>query len=275
MAFLEKYFIIALYDVFSERNYGMTFSVQRAGLWKRISAFLFDAILLGIAAVLLALCLSAALGYDGYLGTLNAAYEKYGAEYGVDFSLSLSEYDALTGDENERLREAYAALGADEAAVRAYNMMIRLTAAITAMSLLLAFAILEYAVPLLMKNGQTLGKKIFSLGLMRADGVRVSATALFIRTFLGKYAIGTMVPVFILLMLYFGSIGLAGTIVLLGLAVLQLTLLLATYYHTPVHDLLAGTVEIDLPSQMIFESREALIAYKEKVHAEKAAAQPY
>lgn len=253
----------------------MSFSVQRASMWKRISAFLFDTILLGIAAVLLALCFSAALGYDGYLSAMNSAYEKYGAEYGVDFEMTLSEYEALTGEQNERLDEAYAALAADEEAVHAYNMMIRLTAAITALGLLGAFAALEYIVPLLLGNGQTLGKKIFSLGLMRPDGVRISATGLFIRTFLGKYAIETMVPVFILLMLYFGSVGLWGTVALLVMAVLQLALLPATYHHTPIHDLLAGTVAIDLPSQMIFESREAMIAYKEKAHAEKVASQPY
>ena len=84
-----------------------------------------------------------------------------------------------------------------------------------------------------------------------------------------------MVPVLILLMLYFGSLGLEGTLVLLGLGVVQLVLLVATHAHTPIHDLLAGTVVVDFPSQMIFDSRETLIAYKEKRHAEKAAAQPY
>ena len=82
------------------------------------------------------------------------------------------------------------------------------------------------------------------------------------------------VGVSLLLMLYFGTLGLTGTVVLLAMGALQLILLLATYRHTPLHDLLAGTVEIDLPSQMIFDSREALIAYKEKMQAERAAAQP-
>ena len=244
----------------------MMLSLQRAGMWKRISAFLFDFILLGIVAVLFAFCLSAALDYDGYIDTLNASYEKYGAEYGVDFQMTLSEYDGMTGEENDRLNQAYSALGADDSAVYAYNMMIRLTILIISLSILFAYLILEFVIPLFFGNGQTLGKKIFSLGLMRSDFVRVSRTGLFIRVFLGKYTIETMVPVLILLMLYFGS---------LGLGVVQLVLLAATHAHTPIHDLLAGTVVVDFPSQMIFDSRETLIAYKEKLHAEKAAAQPY
>ena len=47
-------------------------SIQRAGMWKRISAAMFDGILLGIAVVLFALILSWALGYDGYIDTLTS-----------------------------------------------------------------------------------------------------------------------------------------------------------------------------------------------------------
>lgn len=78
----------------------MAVSLQRAGMWKRISAFLFDAILLGILAVLFAFLLSSALGYDRYVDTLNRCYEAYGEQYGVDFQTSLSQYDSMTDEEN-------------------------------------------------------------------------------------------------------------------------------------------------------------------------------
>ena len=74
----------------------MAVSLQRAGMWKRISAFLFDAILLGILAVLFAFLFSSILGYDRYVDTLNRAYETYGEKYGVDFQTSLSQYDSMT-----------------------------------------------------------------------------------------------------------------------------------------------------------------------------------
>ena len=59
------------------------------------------------------------------------------------------------------------------------------------------------------------------------------------------------------------------------IALLQLILLITTRTNSPIHDLMAGTVVVDYASQMIFDSREAMIAYKEKKHAEAAAVAPY
>jgi hypothetical protein len=41
-----------------------------------------------------------------------------------------------------------------------------------------ACALLEFLVPYLLKNGQTVGKKMFSLGVMRVDGVKISTFSL-------------------------------------------------------------------------------------------------
>lgn len=249
----------------------MAVSLQRAGMWKRISAFLFDAILSGILAVLFAFLLSSVLGYDRYVDTLNRCYEAYGAEYGVDFQTSLSRYDAMTEEERQQLEEAYRAVGQEEEAAYAYQMTIRLTILMVSLGILLACLIWEVLIPALLKDGQTLGKKIFSLGVMRSDGVRLGGVQLFVRSILGKYTVEIMIPVLVMMMLYFGSLGLPGTLLILGLVLGNGCLFLFTYAHTPIHDLLAGTVTVDLPSQRIFNTREDMIAFKEKLAAEKAA----
>lgn len=249
----------------------MAVSLQRAGMWKRISAFLFDAILLGILAVLFAFLLSSALGYDRYVDTLNRCYEAYGEQYGVDFQTSLSQYDSMTEEEKQQLEEAYRAVGQDEEAAYAYQMTIRLTILMVSLGILLACLIWEVLIPVLLKDGQTLGKKIFSLGVMRSDGVRLGGVQLFVRSILGKYTVEIMIPVLVAMMLYFGSTGLPGTLMILGLALVNGCLFLFTYAHTPIHDLLAGTVVVDLPSQRIFPTREDMIAFKERMAAEKAA----
>ena len=249
----------------------MAVSLQRAGMWKRISAFLFDAILLGILAVLFAFLLSSALGYDRYVDTLNRCYEAYGEQYGVDFQTSLSQYDSMTKEEKQQLEEAYRAVGQDEEAAYAYQMTIRLTILMVSLGILLACLIWEVLIPALLKDGQTLGKKIFSLGVMRSDGVRLGGVQLFVRSILGKYTVEIMIPVLVAMMLYFGSTGLPGTLMILGLALVNGCLFLFTYAHTPIHDLLAGTVVVDLPSQRIFPTREDMIAFKERMAAEKAA----
>ncbi len=249
----------------------MAVSLQRAGMWKRISAFLFDAILLGILAVLFAFLLSSALGYDRYVDTLNRCYEAYGEQYGVDFQTSLSQYDSMTDEEKQQLEEAYRAVGQDEEAAYAYQMTIRLTILMVSLGILLACLIWEVLIPALLQDGQTLGKKIFSLGVMRSDGVRLGGVQLFVRSILGKYTVEIMIPVLVAMMLYFGSTGLPGTLLILGLALVNGCLFLFTYAHTPIHDLLAGTVVVDLPSQRIFPTREDMIAFKERMAAEKAA----
>ena len=52
-------------------------------------------------------------------------------------------------------------------------------------------------------------------------------------------------------------------------------LLAVTKERCMIHDKLANTVTVDIASQMIFNTPEDLLAYKQKVAAEKAASQPY
>ena len=106
---------------------------------------------------------------------------------------------------------------------------------------------------------------------MRVDGVRVSRLSLFVRALLGKYTVETMVPILIGLMLMFGTIGFTGTIVLVLLLGLQIGVMIYTHTNSMIHDLFASTVVVDMASQMIFDTPEALLAYKEKVAAEYAA----
>ena len=57
---------------------------------------------------------------------------------------------------------------------------------------------------------------------------------------------------------------------ILGLILLlQIILMISTHTNSCIHDLLAKTVAVDMQSQLIFETEEEMIAYKNKVHAEK------
>ena len=253
----------------------MICDLQKASMWKRISAFLFDGILLTIAAVLCAWLLSAAVQYDKPAAALNECYAKYEAEFGVDFDITVDAYQSLSETDAANLNAAYDALAADAEAVYAYNMMMQLTLLITTFGILLGYLLLEFVIPLLMKNGQTLGKKIFGLAVMRTDGVRVSGVTMFVRTVLGKYVIGTMIPVYIAIMIYFNSIGVIGPVILFMILLLQIILMAVTKTNSAIHDCLASTVTVDFASQMIFNTYEDMIAYKQKLHTEKVANSSY
>ena len=253
----------------------MVYDLQKGSVWKRIAAWLFDGILTGILAVGFGLLLSMLLGYNQYNETLDAAYAGYEESYGISFDISQDAYQAMTEENRNNYDAAYAALIADEKAMYAYNMVINLTMVITSIGILLAVVLWELLVPMWLGNGQTLGKKIFSLCLVRNDGVQLNNMQLFARTVLGKFTIETMVPVYLLLMLYWGTAGLAGTVILLGLLAAQLLCVAISRNNCAIHDLIAGTVVADISSQMIFRTTEDLIAYKKKIAAEQAARQPY
>ncbi|MBR7184929.1 MAG: RDD family protein [Clostridia bacterium] len=253
----------------------MGYDLQKASVYKRAAAWLFDAILISILAVGIAFLLSVLLGFDGYSDTVSAAYAEYEEAYAISFSMDEAAYTAMTADEQQRYADAYAALLADDEAMHAYSMVVNLTMLITTVSVLVSMLCLAFAVPLAFGNGQTLGKKIFGLGVMRTDFVRLPAVQLLIRTLLGAFTIETMIPIYILLMLILGMMDVTGTVILGALLLAQCIILAVTRTNSLLHDLLAGTVVVELASQKIFGSTDELIEYQKKVHAEQAARQSY
>ncbi len=253
----------------------MSCTLQRASMWKRISAWLLDAILLCIVATAMALALSAALNYDSYSDRLDARYAHYEAEFGVSRNITQEQIDAMSPEELARLEAASLALSEDGEAMYAYTMMLQLIIVIVSIGILLAFLALEFAVPLMFGNGQTIGKKVFSIGVMRKDFVKVNGVCMFIRTVLGMYAIETLIPVMMALLLFFGAIGEGGWLIVGVILILQVFFLTASRERCMIHDKPANTVAVDIASQMIFASPEARIAYQEKIAAEKAANQIY
>ncbi len=249
--------------------------LQKAGVWKRIAAWLLDFMLICVLAVGIAFVFSTVFKYDAHLDTVNAAYEKYETEYGVKFNVTPEEYAQFSQEDIARYNEAYAALTADVEAMTAYNMAINLILITVTLSLLITYLALEVLIPLLLKNGQTVGKKAFNLGVMRIDGVRLTNIQLFVRAVLGKYTLETMIPVYIIILILFGSGGYLGLIVLLALAAVQICFLFGSKNCELIHDRMAGTVAVDLSSQKIFETTDDLIEYKQKLQAERAAKQDY
>ena len=253
----------------------MTHDIQKAGLWKRIAAGVLDGILLSILAVGVAFLLGAFFGYDGYNTTLNESYAYYEEQYGISFQITGEEYQSLSPQDQAVYDEAYDALIQDEAAMKAYNMVLNLSLLITTVGLLGACLVLEFGLPLIFGNGQTVGKKVFGLGVVRVDGVRTTPVQLFVRTVLGKFTIETMIPVYVVLMIFFNVTGLGGTLLLGALLVAQILIMALTANNSLIHDLLAGTVVVDVASQMIFRDTQDLIDYKKRLAREESTRQTY
>ena len=251
----------------------MEHALQKASLGKRIAAGILDGILICILATGFAFLLSVLLGYDGYYQTLTDGYSRYETQYGVSFDIPREE---LSDADREKWDAAYKALSQDEEVIQAYNVVLNLTLVIASVAILLSVLAWEFAVPLLLlHNGQTVGKKVFSLGLVRVDGVQVTNLQLMVRALLGKFTLEIMIPVFVILMVFWGISGLIGPIVLLALLVAQAICLCVSKTNALLHDQMAGTAVVDISSQRIFRSTEDLIAYQKQVAAERAARQTY
>jgi len=249
--------------------------LQKASFGKRISAYIFDLIMLLILATGFAFLMSAVVGFDGRMAEMEDHYRRYEQEYGVVVDITAEDYDKMSEDERARYDEAGKAFEEDEEVAALNSLITNLIFIIVSVSIFLSYLVWEFIIPVIFKNGQTVGKKIFGLGVMRDDSVKVTPFIIFVRAILGKYTIETMVPLFMLVLIFFAGSGFAGAAALLLLLALQIGLLIKTETNSAIHDMLAYTVVIDLPSQMIFDSKEEMIEYKQRIHAETAQKKDY
>jgi uncharacterized RDD family membrane protein YckC len=254
----------------------MIYDLQKAGMWKRISAYLFDFILLGMLTVGIAALLSLVLGYDNHFETMNECYSKYEEQYGVSFDIGQDDFDKFTEEERQHYMTALDALYNDAVFNLSYYMVVNLSFIIIIFSLLTSHLILEFTVPMLFKNGQTLGKKVFGVAVMRVDGVKINGPILFTRAILGKYVVETMLPILFLLMIIFNiTSGIVGLIAIAAVLITNLVMIMVSKSNIAIHDLLSSTVAVDMASQLIFESPEALIEYKQRIHAQEVEKSQY
>ena len=253
--------------------------LQKASLWKRIAAWLLDTILVATLAVGIAALLAGVLKYDTYCDKWVSSQKFYEEKYGVKFQTSEEEYNAMTEEEkaayNKNYADAQTELYADYHAMYAFNMVVNLSLVMMILSLMISVMTSEFVVPLILKNGQTIGKKVFGIGLVRPDGVKISNIQLFVRALLGKYAVETMIPGFYAVLFFLGALDYTGLIVLGILLLAEILCIAFTKNHCPIHDMLASTVTVDLASQRVFNNPEELIEYTKRIHAEKANRQDY
>ncbi len=246
----------------------MIYDLQKPTIWKRLSAYLFDFIILAVLITGFATVMSSVVGFDGQLSKLEGYYTEYSKKYNIDLEISAEDFEKLSKEEQQVYADANELFQKDSRVLKAYSFIFSLTLIITAVSILLAVLTWEFIVPLFLKNGQTVGKKIFGVAVMRTNGVKITPVQLFVRSILGKYTFEIMIPVFSVILVVFANAGIFGIIMLAIVAIAQIISLIVTpKTRSALHDLLADTVTVDLASQLIFETEAELIKYKEEQHA--------
>ena len=281
------------------------FELRKIGIVKRLSALLLDVILLAVLTTGFMYVISLICNYD-YEQNLGIQYNNEWDDYRKEYAQGVSEAYGFVykADENDieytitdrngnattldavwtQLKNAE---GKSDAAITAeawakfqeltppakVNAQVKYVYSLLFMmisiGILLAYLVLEFVVPLILKNGQTVGKKIFGICLVRPNCVKITPLALLARTLIGKFAIETMFPVFLLIMFFFGGMGILAIVLLAALLLLDIVLLFATKNRTPIHDIFAYTVAVDAKLQVIFKSEEELIEKKTLQHKEE------
>ena len=249
----------------------MIYDLQKADIWKRASAALLDFILTVILATGFVFLLSLVVGFQNYSDQYAARQEVFESKYGVSFDEidTTEKYEALSEEDKAVFDTAFGEFAKDSEALYLYNMLFNLTILTISIGILLSFAILEFIVPLIFGNGQTIGKKVFGIAVMRLDHVKVTAPFIFTRNILGKYTVETMIPIILIILIVFNLVGIMGPIVILIVFLSNVIMMIATKTNSGIHDMLASTVVVDLASQMIFDSPEAVLEYKTKIHEEE------
>ena len=250
----------------------MIYDLQKADFWKRASAGLLDFILTAILAVGVIFLMSYVTGLNNHYDSYQSIMDSYEVKHGVDFNAiaSTEAFNALPKAEQDKLNTAFADFASNEEANFHYNLMIQKIILNFSIGILVAIGIIQFAIPMFFKNGQTVGKKVFGLGVMRTDGVRVNGQIMFIRAILGKYTIETMVPLMMLLWIFTGRAGLMSLIIIALVIIGNLIMMSITRTNSAIHDMLANTVAVDMASQLIFDTPEALLEYKQEIHRQAA-----
>ena len=249
--------------------------IQKASIAKRISAGLLDVIAVSIIATLCAWLISLTADYDGWNKKLEDSYSRYESQYGVTFRITEEEYNNKSSSDKENYDNAYKALVEDSEAMKAYSMVTNLMILTVSLGLFIAVLIWEFIVPLFLKDGRTVGSLIFGIAVMRSNSVRISHISLFIRAILGKYAIETMISVYIIMMIFMNAIGIVGPLVICGILLMQLILIISTKNNQLIHCILSDTVVVDYGSQRIFDSQEDLLEHKKREARDRAERNPY
>ena len=247
----------------------MSVTLQKANFWKRISAWLFDFIVTIMLMMGLAAGITALSDYDQKADIVTDYYNHYEELYGVDFDISEEDFNQLTEAEKELYTDAKKAMYKDAGFAKAYQDVFQLTMLSFGGGLLLAYLIWHFFIPLCFGYGRTLGKKLFGLAVIRTNCVKVTSPVLFIRTTVGLYAIETMMPLSMLIMIYFDMMGIVGLITIGLLGILQIVVLSVTNTNSSIHDLLTDTAVVEFASQQIFDTEDDLLAYKQEQHAKE------
>ena len=210
-------------------------------MFRRFGALIVDLCLVIFLTVMIALPLRGVSGYTAASEKMDEIFNSIASQHGVDINITNQQYNALSEEEKLAVDAALKDISENVEAAELYSKTVKLTMIVTFSSLLVAVVILDLVLPLIFKNGQTIGKKLMRLEVRRRDGAPVNFVTLLLRSISGKFFIDYGLPVFFFFSVLYANAGRTPLVGLLLLATAQIVSIAVTSDRRALHDILAGT----------------------------------
>lgn len=233
------------------------FDPQKASSLKRIAAYIVDAILFITIFTGVLLLTSYIVGYQHNYKLLEAKY----IEHGV-YVIKNGTY-SFCDTSKEVCVNAWKNFNLDKEACFYYDHSIELITLMITVSTFLSFLILEFLVPMIFKNGQTIGMKCFRIGLIDNKGIKVKPIQIFIRFLFGKFLVSTMLPIYGLIFMYFNlNGGFYGFVLAVGILIVDLVMTIFSKTKSGISNSISSVYAVDMDETYFFNSVEEMVERK-------------
>ena len=219
------------------------YKIKKAHFGKRTLAFLFDLIctfflFIGIENLVMHPIVNGVFDYDA----LDHEFETKLVEHGI------AHYDKDNKFVyNELPKEGYdwTSFNEDKRAVEVKDKLSMMNLFTLTMDFMISEFFVFCLIPLILKNGQTLGKKMMKLALVSTNEVKVKGWNVFARWALGIYVFETMITLFFVV---FAVIPVP--------LILTLITSVVSKKGMALHDYIGGTIVVDLNNTLIIDTVE-------------------
>ena len=237
------------------------YSLNLAPMGKRLAAWLLDFILTITLAVGFMLLASVLVNYDKQVEKLNEYYDIHNV-YRTDEKGNKTFCEANPNDEYDSCNVAWAKFAEDEEAVAQYNRVNEYSIGILSSGLVLSIMSMYFVVPLCLKHGRTIGKKVMGISLISNEEIKVNHRQMFIRALMGNFLVLSMIPVLLFFTAMISGGGFFYSFIALGIEFANIVAVLVSKKKQNFADMIAKTIAVDSASQIIFDTKEELSKFK-------------
>lgn len=239
------------------------YTLNKASLARRFCAWLLDIILMVTLAVGIMFLTSLIVGYDKSMNKLNDYYRTHEV-YVTDEKGNETFCELNPNDDKDPCNVAWKHFGSDKNAVNQYQKVNQLSIIILSVGLFFSIMILDFGMPLIFKNGRTIGKRLMGVSLISINEVKVTNRQIFIRALMGEFLVLAMIPTILIFLAMISNGGLIYTLFFMIIEIANIGTIFITKSKQNLPDLIAKTIPVDTASQIICSTPEELSKLKYK-----------